>query len=427
MPGCHHPKRHEKVDYLSKSGNPPLQSKLHLVLRAATMLRRIRAAASTPIADASSRIRRTRRPHHENDDDDDSVGTTLTVETKRAKHNENQKPISLGRTSSTQVYVHQTDPVPVLEEAQSDITTLSIYMKEVSVNPRISKAFLALIRGDNRSWEAIAVDILRQKARWESIALDDCSGNELDLLLSFIWAVDNCAFVHLSNLSFSPHASWSLQSMVFSKSLTKIQLDLIDLTPAMTYLCKGLRDNTSITCLIASRCGLNDTSLQVLVENLPRRLEELRLFGNKCRSKGLSALAALLQHSTFLKILDLSYQHVQPGEDFDIAWMASILTNNKHLKVLDLDNDAIDDGHLTHLCAMLCRNTTLEELMLNHNSITATGIALLASKFGDMKGLKKISMYSNQFDAGGNTSGASPGKHSQPTQAAANGSTSSLK
>jgi hypothetical protein len=365
------------------------------------------------------------------DDDDVSVQTTITVETTRTAHNENRKPVLTKNSNntknnnkkSTQVFVNQKDPLASLEAAQHDIATVSIYLKDITVTREVAKSFLSLIRGDNRSWEAIAVDILRQKARWENITLEDCSGDDgdndsgnsgnsgndgiLDLMISFVLNLDNCAFLHLSSLVPTPHLAWSLQSLSFTKSLHKLQIDLIDLSFAIPMLIKGLETNTSLTCLITSRCGLGDDTLKDLLSHLPKGLEELRIFGNKCRGQGLAAITNLLTTTTSssstttcqLQILDLSYQHVQEGDDFDISWLAASLTSNTTLKTLDLDNDSIDDGHLAHLCAALCHNKTLEELMLNHNNISGEGVGLFSSKFGQMKGLKKISMYSNLFDA----------------------------
>jgi len=322
----------------------------------------------------------------------------------------------------------------------NDITKLSIFCKQVHFDQDVAANFLKLMRGDGRSWEAIAVDILRQKARWDSIVLEECSSqnddaqhiqsdldNEeyLNLVLAHILAVDNCAYLHLSNFIWSKHTAWTMQALMFSKSLQKLQLDLIDLTFAVPMLVRGLKPNTSIKCLIASRCGLQDGPLGELLENLPHQLEELRIFGNKCRARGLAAVTgALADKSRNLKILDLSYQHVaaDDGEEFDVQWLADALSRNTTLKTLDLDNDSLDDGHLTHIVAALTKNRTLEELMLNHNKITGTGVAMLAAKFGQMKGLKKISMYSNVFDEDNGTGGTgaaakttTTGKNANPT------------
>ena len=345
----------------------------------------------------------------EDNDDNRSVQSTITVETTRTANNENRKLTANPNQAPTQVFVEPSDDPyleasEVLERAQSDITKLSIYLKQIEWTRKTASAFIGLVRGENRSWEAIAVDILRQKARWESITMEDCEGEYMDTILGFLMnGVDQCAFLHLSNLLLTPNGAWTFRSLQFEKHMIKLQLDLIDLSFAIPMLCQGLKQNSSLECLIASRCGLNDDRLQELFTSLPKQLAELRIFGNRCREKGLAAITAVVHHSQHLKILDLSYQHVQNNNksdgEFDISWLAGALHHNRTLKVLDLDNDGIDDGHLTHLCAAFCANETLEEVMLNHNRITAMGIGLLSQKFGEMKGLKKISMYSNLFDA----------------------------
>lgn len=365
------------------------------------------------------------------DDDDLSASsadyTTVTVETAR---NEVKKPVTPAK--STQLFVGSKTANQDLGGAINDITKVSIYAKDVAMDQQIASTFLELVRGDNKSWEAMAVDILRQKARWNSIVLDTCSSTSstttdeeekkdmndslgdlesvmggtnktatyLDLVLSGIVNVDNCAHLHLTGLTWSLSTSFALQSLLFSKSLIKLQLDFIDMSEHVPALAMSLSGNTSITCLIASRCGLLDNHLGVLLGQLPRGIEELRIFGNKCRRMGLASLAKLLQPSSKcnLKILDLSFQHVEPHEEFDISSFCEALAINKTLNVLDLDNDSLDDDHLDHIIKSLCQNQTLEDLRLNHNKITDAGVAMMAAKFGQMKGLKKISMYSNIFD-----------------------------
>ena len=404
--------------------------------------------------DADSNYSNDSSSYNPNDDlnnDNNSVYTTITVETTRTKENENRKPLGpfsgyfggSGKPTGTQVFVNANDPVRDLQNARNDITKLSIFCKSVHFDEDVAQNFLSLVRGDGRSWEAIAVDILRQKARWESIVLEDCTSKDdteniqvdnneeyLDLSIAHILAVDNCAYLHLSNFIWSNQTAWTMQSLMFMKSLTKLQLDLIDLTFAIPMLVRGLKSNSSIKCLITSRCGLQDDPLGELLGNLPVQLEELRIFGNRCRAKGLASVTNIVKDKNAqLKLLDLSYQHVTDEEEFDIQWLADAIRNNTKLKTLDLDNDSIDDGHLTHIIAALTKNKTLEELMLNHNKITGTGVAMLASKFGEMKGLKKISMYSNVFDAETTPTTPNPstgtGKNASPKPASSSTTSSS--
>jgi hypothetical protein len=309
---------------------------------------------------------------------------------------------SSGEKKGTQVFPRKAHAVDDMLAACSDITALSIKLKEISIGQDTAGAFCSLVRGDARSWEAIAVDILRQKARWQSITLDSCDGDNIDRCITLLLSLDNVHTLNMSSISLTAYSAFALESIGFNKHLQVLELDLLDLSHAVPALSKGLKLNASLQILTASRCGLGDDQVAELVGALEHHpeIQELKLFGNKCRQKGLMAVTNLLQDpNTKIRFLDLSYQHVGEEEDFDISWLSAALTNNKSLKILDMDNDSIDDGHLAHLIAALCENTTLEDLRLNHNAITGEGVGALASKFQKMKGLKKLSMYSNKFDA----------------------------
>ena len=376
------------------------------------------------------------------DDDSNSVQTVETVEPSppplAAADSKSKKK------KSTQIFISSSSAKQDIKLGTNDITKTSIYAKNVTIDNKIAIKLLELIRGDNRSWESIAVDILRQKkVRWESIKLDNCSSydhneddtqdlqqqgganiNYFDLIVSNIINIDNCTHLHISNMkSYTISTSFALSSIIFSKHLCKLQLDFItDLSYHIPLLSQSISKNTSITSLITSRCGLNDNHLGILLGSLPKQLEELRIFGNKCRSNGLHSLTHHIigekdnskkdkkskkkdkkkssKSTCKLKIIDLSYQHVNTsiGEEFDLLLFSKALSNNKTIKILDLDNTSINDLQLSYLIDSLCKNKTLEELTVNHNKITDAGVALLGTKFSDIKGLKKISMYSNIFD-----------------------------
>jgi hypothetical protein len=366
-----------------------------------------------------------------------SIQSTITIETTRTSYNENRKPIPSfsqlaehSTSNSHQVFCNPMNALNNLKNAENDIVVTHIYLKDLTINKDICSAFLALIRGDNKSWESMAVDILRQKARWESITFEECQNNlkpvpirrpsrvvlpqihekdeYLEVCISFIISLDNTAHLHLSNLALEQ--PFTLQSITFAKHLLKLQFDLMDLSQTIGTLCHCLPQNTSLETLIASRCGLNDHQLGALMGSLPDQLLELRIFGNTCRTQGLAAAAILMQEHNKLQILDLSYQHLtrnhqKKGRDeeddedmFDISWLMAALMSNTTLITLDLDNTGIDDNQLRHIIQALCENTTLEEIQLNHNYITNDGVAALGARFPEMQGLKKISMYSNLFD-----------------------------
>lgn len=303
----------------------------------------------------------------------------------------------------TDVLVTKEKAIEDLEAAQKDSgITVVKFQEGVDITEATCAAFSALLRGDNRSWEAIAVDMLRKNARWNKINFEGCKGSHLDHCITLLLSLDNAHTLQLSSIRLSQFTAYSLETIAFNTHLKNLELDLLELTDSVPALSRALKRNKSLEVLTTSRCGLNDEMLAELIGALEKHpsIQELKIFGNKCRSKGLNAITELISApNTAIRLLDLSYQHVGEDEDFDISWLCSAIKKNTSLKTLDLDNCKIDDGHLAHLTVALCENKTLEDLRLNHNHITGEGVALLAVKFTQMKGLKKISMFSNKFDS----------------------------
>ena len=111
-------------------------------------------------------------------DDTSSVYSEETIETADNEERTTavKKDASENRKKSTQLFVGSNTAKKDLDRARNDITKVSIYAKDVTVTKQVAVPFLELVRGDNKSWEAMAVDILRQKsARWNSILFDACS------------------------------------------------------------------------------------------------------------------------------------------------------------------------------------------------------------------------------------------------------------
>ncbi|OEU10875.1 hypothetical protein FRACYDRAFT_271009, partial [Fragilariopsis cylindrus CCMP1102] len=167
-----------------------------------------------------------------NDDDvDDDSNSVHTVETVEPPPPLLTAADSKSKKKSTQLFINGSSTAKRdIKLGTNDITKTSIYAKNVIIDHKIAIKLLELIRGDNRSWESIAVDILRQKkVRWESIKLDNnCSSydhhkeqdthqdlqqqqhqgsgsansniNYFELILSNIINIDNCTHLHLSNM-----------------------------------------------------------------------------------------------------------------------------------------------------------------------------------------------------------------------------------
>ncbi len=133
----------------------------------------------------------------------------------------------------------------------------------------------------------------------------------------------------------------------------------------------GESSRESFTRLHFSRCNLSDEGFTEIVTalSIQPQLEELYFEGNNIGSMGCIALGATLR-----------------------GWQTS------NLRILDLDNSAIDDQGLEALIAGIT-NTTLKQLMLSHNTmITGAGLRSLRNYFqSESCTLSKLALYGIDF------------------------------
>jgi hypothetical protein len=133
----------------------------------------------------------------------------------------------------------------------------------------------------------------------------------------------------------------------------------------------GESSRESFTRLDFSRCNLSDEGFTEIVTalSIQPQLEELYFEGNNICSMGCIALGATLR-----------------------GWQTS------NLRILDLDENAIDDQGLEALIAGIT-NTTLKELKLSHNTmITGAGLRSLRNYFqSESCTLSKLALYGIDF------------------------------
>lgn len=176
-------------------------------------------------------------------------------------------------------------------------------------------------------------------------------------------------------------------------------------------LCLGFVGNKSLRELSLVSCGLEDSQIAQIATALEGHpgLTHLRLSWNRCREKGLQALARLiwfLDGSARLESLDLQHQSVRhhgiggvmnqhcSNDRMQLsplweAWKNQIenfpddsLNDgyrliNHSLKRLVLSGNGLVDEDMVSLAALLPQWSSLEELDLDSNQITSTGLWLL--------------------------------------------------
>ena len=190
------------------------------------------------------------------------------------------------------------------------------------------------------------------------------------------------------------------------------------LNKVIHYLAEGFAHNQHLKCLQFADCDLNDDQIVCLLEGLHGHpaIETLNLAGNKCRSKGMAALATSFSSNRMQSSpncglcplrLNLSNQHrrrhdaskQRQSDDRDEeekgkillntavveAWKASTLFTNR-LVSLNLSQNNLHDKDLEHLVTLMftmeaddCYSTSIQELDISQNEITDAGIQILAN------------------------------------------------
>ena len=145
----------------------------------------------------------------------------------------------------------------------------------------------------------------------------------------------------------------------------------------------GLSHNSSLTTLNISHSHFSMTNVDslasVLKDHSKCTLTVLVLLDCHISCEGAVELAAALCKNTTLNDLNLNYNSI--GEHVEGATaVAKMLVENKTLTRLDLQDCHISSEGAVELAAALCKNTTLKRLDLDHNPIGVEG----ASSMSDM-------------------------------------------
>lgn len=278
----------------------------------------------------------------------------------------------------------------------------------------IQRLDFSTIRLDNPLLMTSIVDLLHCDDRiWDRLSMDECEGITPDLLLEALQG-STVKSLHLTHNQL-PYASmvslgkilasnpclrefrltdFILPSCMMSVAeglLENHTLCTLDLTGSIwsdkqstaSALAVGLRGNQGLRTLNISRCDLHDSQLEVLIMALSSHssLLWLDLANNSFGPKSISALTSLL---------------IQDGGDDD----ASNAMSSTRLAGLTMTSCGVTDDDAVRLATALRHNTTLEHIHLSENCITDRGIELFAAELRNLKTLKTLDLFQNEFNAG---------------------------
>lgn len=271
---------------------------------------------------------------------------------------------------------------------------------------------------------------------WKEVQFHQCSG-ETDVLIAKILAGDNVSRLSLFDCEeLDRRAIFALRTgLKLNRGLTMLRLEEVDRSwsdemaqalgdglcmnrtldslylneggfdrepESIAALASGLKTpHIALRILHLTRLGLHDDSIATIATALMDHpmLEELNLCKNYCRSRGCTAIAAmLLSPSTKLIKLDLSCQEVHHESDsFNVELLTQAISVNSSLRILHLNENRLDDRAMEISPAIM--HSQLEHLDLRSNQITDNGIRFIARQLSDERShhLKKLSLHGNPF------------------------------
>lgn len=192
-----------------------------------------------------------------------------------------------------------------------------------------------------------------------------------------------------------------------TSSVDTASLDTTDFTffsPMETaaVLSEGLRENSGLEIVDLSCCYLEDESLCLLVQSLVGHpsIRVLNISRNYARSQTMQALADVVAtDSMVLTTLDVREQtdDDKNNEPLDISHFSRAMQDNRTVAILKLSHNQLQDNQIVDLINRLQGNEVIQELDLQFNQITETGLNYLTENLSGMKSLAVLLLGGNVF------------------------------
>ena len=183
-----------------------------------------------------------------------------------------------------------------------------------------------------------------------------------------------------------------------SKSLTELDISGRSLVnPGIEYINNGLKQSTLVNLNISS-CGIDASGAYHIADGLccndTFKLRELEMNSNPIGDDGATALAQMLTRNKSLNTLDLENCSITK---VGAIHLANALCINSSLITFKLGDNEVKNQGASALAEMLTRNQSLNNLSLDHCSISQVGASHLANALYVNSALKFFDLMSNQI------------------------------
>jgi protein phosphatase 1 regulatory subunit 37 len=305
---------------------------------------------------------------------------------------------------------------------------------ECSNGEKVNVLNLKSERFDSKQMEAL--EEIFKRLSFKTIDFENAQFDDEDtgaILFDILDYYDTCERLILANVRSLGMFGWQSLSKYIRKSLC---LELIDLRGQVfteliyfTYIARSFRLSTSLRIIhlensniqgrlllmlaasvkenkVITEIYLSDNKLQpsdgqticnILREN--KHLELLDLRNNNLQDMGLSHICSGLSGSKDgLKILNVSNNNVTANS---VCYLAKALIHNRSLTCLNLSQNALANEALYELKEALIVNNQINTLILTRTKITDEGAIALAEYLAETQSLKRLDLRENEIRLGG--------------------------
>ena len=204
----------------------------------------------------------------------------------------------------------------------------------------------------------------------------------------------------LQNNNITEEAVEALASIISSNiGLEELYLGNNQLQLGVTKIATTLKNISSLKVLNLDNNNIpeqaaNDLAAVIMANSV---LEKLWLSGNHLGSSTVMIVNALKKITT-LKELNLNDN--QNRSDELAPAIASIITKNKLIEKLLLNDNNLNDDGVIRIAQSLCKHSQLKSLTLQNNNITEEAVEALASIISSNTGLEELYLGNNQLQLG---------------------------
>jgi Ran GTPase-activating protein (RanGAP) involved in mRNA processing and transport len=229
-----------------------------------------------------------------------------------------------------------------------------------------------------------------------TLELEDCpdsEGHVSDILAMILFYNRTIQTLHVRGSWDDPSRAFSLGFLLHTATLSELRIchNQIDATLA-TVIASGLKTNTSLRILDLTDNSMDDEAIAEIAAGLAHgetNVEFVSLDFNAFGDNGVAALSQMLAGNSSVTELHLFGNRVSA---VGAEHLADALRSNETLRSLILSFNQIGDRGAVALAQALTINTTLTKIWFPSNAIGFEGMQAFADHLPRMKGLEQLNV-----------------------------------